>query len=179
MYIENLKLKQTDKFSYLEVLFDEENGQSLEISNRIQTYSGNVSALYPIPKNNNVTLKAKTTIFTTILRSILIYGSETTTLTTKTSLQIQETEMRVLRIILGVTRLNRMRNKVIRERLNVASVVKNKIRWFCHVKKIKASKCAKISQEWVRVQRGRRPAGRHRKRWMESVREAAEKRKTN
>ena len=176
VYIENLKLNQTDKFSYLGVLFDEENRQILEISNRIQKYNANVNILYPILKDKNVPVKAKIIIFTTILRPILIYGSETWTLTTRTSSQIQAAEMRVLRIILGVTRLDRMRNEVIRERLNVTSILKiinkNKLRWFGHVKRMDNSRYAKTFLEWVPG--GRRPVGRPRKRWMEGVREAAE-----
>ncbi len=176
VYIENLKLKQSDKFSYLGALFDEENRQTIEISNKIQKYNGNVSALYPILKDKNVPTKAKTTIFTTILRPILIYGSETWTLITKMSLQIQASEMRVLRIILGVIRLDRMRNEVIRERQNVTSVLKimneNKLRWFGHVERMEDLRYAKTFLEWV--PRGRRQVGRPRKRWMEGVGEAAE-----
>lgn len=35
-FTENIKLKQTDKFTYLEVLFDDENRQNIDISNRIK-----------------------------------------------------------------------------------------------------------------------------------------------
>lgn len=75
--IETIKLKQADKFSYLEVLFDDENGQNTEISNRINKYNANVRALYPILKAKNILTKANTIIFTTILKSVFLYGSET------------------------------------------------------------------------------------------------------
>ncbi len=181
IYIENVKLKQTDKFCYLGVLFDEENRQNIEILNRIQKYNANVSALYPILKDKNIPTKAKTIIFTTILRPVLLYGSETWTLTTRTSSQIQAAEMRVLRMIRGVTRLDRIRNEETRERLGITSVLKiiekNKLRWYGHVQRMEDTRYARKFLEWVPL--GRRPVGRPRKRWMQGVEEAAERRGRN
>ena len=178
IYIENIKLKQTEKFSYLGVLFDEENRQNIEISNRIKKYNTNVNALYPILKDRNIPTKAKTIIFTTVLRPVLLYGSETWTLTTRTSSQIQAAEMRVLRMIRGVTRRDRIRNEEIRERLRITSVLKiiekNKLRWYGHVKRMEDTRHAKKFLEWVPP--GRRPVGRPRKRWTQGVEEAAEQR---
>ncbi|XP_076069458.1 uncharacterized protein LOC143041451 [Oratosquilla oratoria] len=59
----------------------------------------------------------------TILRPILTYGAKTWKLTTKTESRIGAAEMRVLRIIYGVTRRDRMRNEVIRAELGVESVL--------------------------------------------------------
>lgn len=58
------------------------NGQNTDISNRIEKNNANVSALYPTLKDKNIPAKAKTIIFTTILRPVLLYGSETWTMTT-------------------------------------------------------------------------------------------------
>lgn len=69
IYIENIKLKKTDKLSYLVVLLDDENEQNSDISNRINKYNANVNALYLILKDKNIPTKAKTIKFTTVLRT--------------------------------------------------------------------------------------------------------------
>ncbi len=84
--------------------------------------------------------KRKLIIYEQIMRPILIYGSETWTLTTRLKSQIQAAEMKVLRLIYGVTRLNRIRNDVIREDLKVTSNVKlierNRRRWYGHIQRL-------------------------------------------
>lgn len=92
IYIENIKLKKTDKLSYLVVLLDDENEQNSDISNRINKYNANVNALYLILKDKNIPTKAKTIKFTTVLRTVLLGGSETWTMT-RLSSDIQAAEM--------------------------------------------------------------------------------------
>ncbi len=61
----------------------------------------------------------------TILKPILLYGAECWTLTTKLESKIQAAEMRVLRIIKGVTRRDKMRNVQIREELEVTPLLED------------------------------------------------------
>lgn len=103
------------------MVYDDKNGQNIKFSNRINKHKADINALYPILKGTNITTKAKTIIFTTVLRPALLYGSETWTVTSISS-KIQAPETRVLRMIQGVTRLGRIRNEVTRERFRVTSV---------------------------------------------------------
>ena len=178
IYIENIQLKQTASFNYLGVLFDEENKHQTEITNRLNKYNGNVNALYPILKDKNVPSKAKVIIYTKVLRPILIYGAETWSLTKKSESRVQAAEMRVLRMILGVTRRDRIRNDVIRERLNITSVLKiiekSKLRWYGHVKRMEENRYPRKYLDWI--PQGRRPVGRPRKRWIQGIEDAVQKR---
>ena len=168
------RLKQVTSFKYLGVCFEKENKQDIELNNRICKYNSNISMLYPLLKDRNIPRKCKTTIYTTILRPILTYGSEAWTLTSRTRSKIQAAEMRVLRMIKGVTRRDRMRNDEIRRELGVVSILemveRSKLRWYGHVQRMNENQFPRKYLEY-RPQ-GRRPVGRPRRRWIEGVGEA-------
>ena len=146
----------------------------MELNNRINEYNTNINMLFPILKDKNVPTKCKTIIYTTILRPILTYGSEAWSLTTKTESQIQAAEMRVLRMIRGVTRLDKMRNTQIREDLHVISILKfvekNKLRWYGHVKRMNNNRYPNKYLNWT--PHGKRPVGRPRMRWIQGIKSA-------
>ena len=180
IYIGGQKLKQVENFTYLGVNINEENLQQIEISNRITKYNNNLCLLYPLLKDNFVPIESKVLIYTTILRPILTYGSEAWSLTTKTKSMIQAAEMKVLRIIRRVTRLDKLRNTRIREELGVTSILdlieKSKLRWYGHVQRMTDDRYPKKALNWT--PEGRRPVGRPRMRWMKGVEEGLEKRGT-
>lgn len=121
--LEDHQLKQINNFCYLGVTFDEVNNMILEINHCITKYSRSINQLYPMVKDRNIPRKVKVLIYMSILRPILIYGSEAWALTTKTKSRIQAAEMRVLRIIRGVTRLDRLKNEDIRNELGVEAIL--------------------------------------------------------
>ena len=86
--------------------------------------------------------------------------------------------MRVLRTIRGITRMDRRRNTTIREELQVTPLLeeieRNKLRWYGHVMRMRGDRKPKKYLQWRPA--GRRPVGRPRKRWMEGVQEAVERR---
>lgn len=171
-------LKQVEDFSYLGVNFNEQNMQEMEINKRIVKYNVNVGLLYPLLRDKNVPRKCKVTIYNVILKPILTYGAECWALTTKTQSKIQAAEMRVLRIIRGVTRRDRLRNERIREEVGteplLEEVERAKLRWFGHVKRMPEERMPRKYLEWK--PHGKRPVGRPRKRWMEGVEDGLRRR---
>ncbi len=165
---------------YLGVLFSDSNRQQQEINRRINKYNTNLYLLYPILKDRNVPTKCKSIIYNTMISPILFYGSESWSLTKKTKSQIQAAQMRTLRLIRGVTRLDRMRNDDIREELGVDSVLElieqNILRWYGHIKRMPEERFPRRSLDWT--PQGRRPVGRPRKRWMDGVKSALLRRET-
>ena len=87
------------------------------------------------------------TIYNTILKPILIYGAECWALTTKTSSRLQAAEMKVLRSIRGVTRMDRLKIDQIRIDLSVKPLLREidekKLRWYGHVKRMNEERLAK------------------------------------
>ena len=121
--LDNQRLKQCRQFKYLGVIFSQENNSKIEIDLRIAEFTRHLGMLYTLLKDRNIPRRVKTLIYTTILRPILMYGYESWALTTKTKCQLQAAEMKVLRLIRGVTRLDRMRNTTIREQLGIENIL--------------------------------------------------------
>src|SRR5678815_4693102 len=87
--------------------------------------------------------------------------------------------MDILRGVLDVRRIDKMRNERIRERCGVKKGVNERInesmlRWFGHVERMNDSRLVKrmYSVECV----GNRPAGRPKRKWIESVNECLKER---
>ena len=176
--LENHTLKQCRHFKYLGVKFSEENDTKIEVDHRMDKFNNNLRMLYPLMKDRYIPRRVKTLIYTSILRPILMYGYESWALTTKTKSQLQAAEMRVLRIIKGVTRLDRIRNADIRRELGVDNILelieKGQLRWYGHVKRMGESRYPRQYLEWR--PHGKRPVGRPRIRWKDNIEKAIQKR---
>ena len=81
-------LKKTNNFTYLGSKLTSTNIMEEEVNNRIAKFTKNLIALYPLMKEKEIPRDmrdVKVCIYTTVLRPVLLYGSETWTLTTKTN----------------------------------------------------------------------------------------------
>ncbi|XP_076039378.1 uncharacterized protein LOC143024456 [Oratosquilla oratoria] len=119
------QLKQVSEFEYLRVKVNEQNNQEIEINNRINKSNKNFGMLSVLFRDRNVPRKCKVLMYTTVSRPILLYGSETWTMTSKTKSKIVAAEMKVLRKIKRVSRLDRLRNMDIRAELNVENILEH------------------------------------------------------
>jgi hypothetical protein len=167
--IEGEQLKQTHQFKYLGMDFDRGAIKETAINERISKYSANVGLLYPLLKDKHIPTTCKVAIYISVLRPVLLYGCESWTLTSKFKSKVQAAEMRVLRLIKGVTRRDRLRNDDIRNELEVQNILtyieETQLRWYGHVKRMKDERAP---LKWLRWKpSGKRPTGRPRKRWME------------
>ena len=81
--------------------------------------------------------------------------------------------MRVLHLIYGVTRRDKIRNTTIRQNLKVESVLsvieRNQFRWYGHVQRMADTRDVKRIYNWKPKQK--RPIGRPRKRWEDQIKE--------
>ena len=177
----NENLKQSHQFKYLGVMFGTENDMLTELNNRINKFNSTMNLLYPLLKDRHVPTGVKTVIYTSILRPTLLYGYEAWSLTKRTRNKIQACEMRVLRIILRVTRRDRIRNNVIRKELGVESILKiiekGQLRWFGHMKRMEQNRYPKKYYDWR--PEGRRRVGRPRMRWKDNIKTFVEARGEN
>lgn len=166
-------LKETENFIYLGSKFSSSNLIGEEVNNRIAKFTKNVNCLYPLLKEKSIPKDVKICIYSTILCPVLMYGSETWTLTKKIKSKIQAAEMRILRLIHGVTRRDRIRNDDIRAALKVTSILsdieKSQLRWFGHVIRMQDSRDVKRMFDWKPD--NKRPLGRPRKRWKDQIKE--------
>ena len=95
IYMEGDKLYQSECYTHLGVNVGGNNLQEVEINNRIAKYNSYVGMVYPLLRDRNIARRCKIIIYQSILKPILMYGSEVWSLTTKTESRLQAAEMRV------------------------------------------------------------------------------------
>src|SRR3978361_913526 len=117
----------------------------------------------------------KLMIHWSIFRPTILYGSESWVCSRNLIHDLEGADMKVLRMISGVSRRdqweNRIRNERIREDLNVDSIDeaarKSRLRWFGHVRRMNESRLPKLLLN--AEANGRRGRGRPRRRYLDSV----------
>ena len=180
IYIDQNKINQTESYCHLDMNVGESNVQEVKINNRIAKYNSNIGMLYPLLKDKNIPCECKAIVYKSILKPILLYGSENWSLTMKTESKLQAAKMRMLRLIKGVKRRDSIRNVNIREELQVRPLLdeieRNKLRWFGHVKRMDTEKKPRPFLEWQPP--CKRPTGWPR-RWIEGVEAALKRRVTS
>ena len=118
-------------------------------------------------------MRLKTQMYKTMIRPVILYGSETWAVKEEHVKKLEVAEMRCLRAIKGVTRRERMRNEDIRQELKVTELTEkiqeSRLRWYGHVKRMEENEFVRWAVECG--QPGTRKRGRLRKRWMDCVRD--------
>ena len=164
-------IDRVDCFEYLGSKISANTKVDEEVFNRISKYSQNTGALYPLLRNIHVPRRVKLLIYTSILKPILLYGSETWALTERLKNKLQAAEMRTLRLIYGITKRDRVRNVEVRRQLGVDPLIleieKSQLRWLGHLLRMPPERKVKQLYEWKPD--NRRPVGRPRVRWTDNI----------
>ena len=164
--IDGEKVKNVTETVYLGVKLSEDGKMGGELERRIGMTMQTVGAMKKVYESREISRETKVTVFEAVAIPTLTYGCEVWVLTKKEKSRLQATEMRMLRKIAGVSRLDHVRNETVRERLRLELVLKKVERrrecWKENVESRKGSVVAKVlAGEGV----GKRPRGRPKKRW--------------
>ena len=112
--------------------------------------------MYRLLTDRNVPRQAKLVIHNTILRPILIYGHDSWVTTKRLDSRIHAADMKVIRLIKGVTRRDTIRNVDICEEFHIKQILdvirEGKFRWLGHVMRREPPSTL---HEVVKRQRGR------------------------
>ena len=168
---EGKELKQVDYFKYLGVTISARGGSETAVRARVRTAWEKWRELGPVISDKKIPTKLKTKLYTSVVRPVLLYGSECWTVGVKEENILEATEMRMLRRIKGVTLRDKLKSKDIRKELGVAGI-KNKaresrLRWFGHVcRRDQQSQLRRVMDKDVP---GKRPRGRPKGRWKDVV----------
>lgn len=162
-------------FNYLGVNISKDGGESEEIKARLIKGSKSAGALGNVLKNKNISRAAKKRIYKTIIRPVVLYGSENWVLTKKDLYKLEVWERRILRKIYGgkeiggiwVPRTNRELYELYGES-SITGVLKSyRLRWLGHLTRLTGDRVVKSVLNRGAVTKRRR--GRPKEKWLNSV----------
>lgn len=178
--IDEHKLEVVDHFAYLGSTVTNKNEELEEISRRILLGNKTFFAQRKLLKSRAIHRKTKFTLYKTLIRPVICYGSETWTLTQRIEDMLNSFERKILRSIIGPicqegTWRIRYNNELyqIYDDIDLVTFVKlHRLRWAGHVERMPEERVAK--KVFTGIIEGERPVGRPRKRWADAVAADAE-----
>lgn len=162
-------------FQYLGSTVTESNDTTAEVRKRISAGNKSYFASLPMLKSKHLSRKLKLQIYTTIIKPVVLYGSEAWTLNKKEEEMLLVWERKILRKIFGPLCENgvwRIRtNKEVQDLYdnpNILSEMKSRrLQWAGHVERAPDNRTIKKLSRGK--PEGRRNVGRPRKRWLDEV----------
>ena len=132
-------MPKKDTFRYLGSMLQRDGDIDADVSHRIKAGWIKWRQASGILCDKRVPQKLKGKFYRTAIRPAMLYEAECWPTKIQHAQQLSVAEMRMLRWICGHTRMNRVRNNDIRDRLEVAPIeeklVQHRLRWFGHVQR--------------------------------------------
>ena len=127
-------------------------------------------------------IKNRTEIYNALIKSCLLYGSETWRFTENNKRRVKATEMDALRRSSRISRKEIIRNVTIKQQTGleepiIKEIEQNQLTWYGHVQRMAEGRLPKIALRWMPNQK--RARGRPKKNWMEGIRKAINERNVN
>lgn len=180
--INGKQVEQVNEFKYLGVVLHNKGKQESDITERAdKAIKAYYSLCNSLVKKKEISRQTKLLVYKTILLPILTHGSETWILTETMKNKIQAVEMKYLRAVKGVTKLDRIRNQTIREELEVTSVLdiikEKQLGWWGHLQRLEDNK--PVKQVWETKIIHKRSRGRPYKTWDQVIGKILKEKKTD
>ena len=123
--------------------------------------------------DRDVTPKTKTHIYHAIVKSTITYAAETWCLKAKTVTKLNSTEMNFWRRSARISRKDKIRNNIIKQKMNVTrslleDIKTKQLEWCGHVQRMEEGRLPKKVMKWSPP--GRRKRGRPKLTWAEEIR---------
>lgn len=181
IHLDGVELQVCSDFRYLGSLLQCDGDIDRDVKNRISAGWMKWRQVSGTICDARMPLRLKGKIYKTVVRPVVMYGSECWATKTTDESRLHVTEMRMLRWMCGVTRMDRIRNEYIRGSLKVAPIAEklraNRLSWYGHVRRRDDSH---VTQRVLSMNvDGRKSRGRPRKRWMDCVKEDMRRKDVN
>ncbi|KAJ2943370.1 hypothetical protein O0L34_g12180 [Tuta absoluta] len=172
LVIDGQLIKKCDEYKYLGTLLHTTGDLEANIQHRIAAAWLKWREVTGVTCDRRMPVKLKGLVYKSMIRPVLTYGSETWALTQRQVQSIHVAEMKMLRWMCGVTRLDKIRNEYVRGSLGVRDIAdklqESRLRWYGHVKRRPpeyiGNKVANLNT------RGIRRRGRPKTRWLDVIR---------
>lgn len=169
------QIPSCQEYVYLGVTFDSTGTDVKEIEKRIVQAKKVIGCLNGILWSKEITKKRKYNIYETMIKSTLLYGAETWRVSEKQKKKLETVEMEAMRRSLCISRRDRIRNEVVKQRMGVeGSIIQDvnvkQLTWYGHVQRMPASRLPKQILEWQPM--GRRKRGRPKIEWQKTIHKA-------
>jgi Reverse transcriptase (RNA-dependent DNA polymerase) len=166
-------LETSKSFKYLGSILQENGGIDKDVAHRIQVGWNKWRNASSILCDRKVPLKLKGKFYKTAVRPAMLYGSECWGVNYEHEQKMRVAEMRMLRWMCGHTRLDKIRNECIRNKVGVAPIDEKmretRLRWFGHVHRRPLDapvRRVENKESFNQIKRGR---GRPKKTWKETI----------
>ena len=122
LHIDGHEYEIVDKFCYLGDMLSQEGGCEHAILKRIQTDWLKFRELSGLLIGKGMSVKSKGIIYTTCIRPVMLYGSETWPTKVEDIRKMQRSEMRMLRWMTGMSLSERKSNEWVRNMLAIDNI---------------------------------------------------------
>jgi Reverse transcriptase (RNA-dependent DNA polymerase)/Endonuclease-reverse transcriptase len=166
------EVEQVEIYKYLGVNIDQRGTQEVEINERIRKANNLYYAInHTFINKKEISKHTKMSVFKAVYRPVLTYGCEAWVLTKNEKSKLQAAEMKYLRRSIGVTKMDKVRNEVIRSELKTESIQqfieKRQLGWLGHLHRMNNEVPAKRVWEAKTMKKRRR--GRPRETWDNAI----------
>ena len=135
--LQGQNLERVNTFKYLGATLAENGDLDAEMTHRIQSGWQNWKRVSGILCDRRISLRVKGKVYKTVVRPAMMYGAETWAVKKSQEKKLDVAEMRMLRWMSGVTKLDRIRNERIRGTTKVGEISKkvqeSRLKWYGHV----------------------------------------------
>jgi len=140
--IKDSEIEFCQEYKYLGVIFDTSRTDDKEIRSRVIQARKCIACLNGILWSEDIRKERKLNIYNALIKSSLLYGSETWRLTENNKRRFEATEMDVLRRSSRISRKERIRNVTIRKQIGleepiIKEIEQNQLTWYGHVQRRK------------------------------------------
>jgi len=157
--LDGSSIPKVDKFKYLGSIIQQNGDIDEDIHQPIKVGWKKWKFTSSVLRDKRVPLGLKGKVYRMLVRPAVLYGSECWHLKKTQVQRLMVAEMRMIRWMCGFTRIDRIRNEVIRDLAKVAPIKdkmrETRLRWFGHVKRMSVDAPVRRS-EMINIPGGKR-----------------------
>ena len=165
-------LEEVESFKYLGSNVAASGGVEDEVKHRVNEGCKALGALKKVMNGRSVSMGVKRSLYQSVVMPTVLYGAETWGTRVAERRKVDVFEMKCLRSMVGVSRMDRVRNEEVRARSDIRKKLSeradvNAINWFGHMERMDEQRLVK--RIYVSHAEGVRARGRPRMEWLDGV----------